>query len=108
MREHVIRLCIERDIVVTWCERPNQAWASREIEEVCIPPILSEISYATAMHEIGHLLGRHQDSERVLTRERWAWEWARKHALVWTNRMERTAVSSLDWYRARIADARGR
>jgi len=30
-----------------------------------------------------------------MTRERWAWQWARSNALKWTPRMERCAVQSL-------------
>ena len=42
------------------------------------------LSYATAMHEIGHILGRYQNSRRVMVRESWAWVWARRNALMWT------------------------
>jgi hypothetical protein len=50
-------------------------------DEVRTSPIRSAISYATALHEIGHILGRYQDSRRSLVRERWAWQWARETLL---------------------------
>ena len=95
MHEHVISLCSRRGITLSWCWHPAQAWAASEIEEICIPPIKSAISYATALHELGHILGRHQRSQHVMVRERWAWEWARRNALIWTPAMERHAEVSL-------------
>ena len=91
MREHIERLCHEHRIAwyqdVKRCER---AWAVNECEEIHTPPIRSAVAYATALHEIGHILGRHQDSRVVLVRERWAWRWARRHAIAWTRAMERS------------------
>jgi hypothetical protein len=55
----------------------------------------SSLSYATALHEIGHWKGRYQRSRNVIVRERWAWQWARKNALIWTRAMERDATMSL-------------
>ena len=56
-------------------------------DEVQIPPIRSDVTYAVALHEIGHNLGRHQNSRRSIVREVWAWRWARTNALIWTPRM---------------------
>ena len=55
-------------------------------------PVRSPRSYATALHEIGHILGRHQRSQAVLVRERWAWHWAKRNALQWTPEMRRHAA----------------
>lgn len=108
MHQHIVALCGNGDFAVYWCKRIEQARALREIGEVHVPKIKSEISYAVALHEIGHLQGRHQNSSRVMVRERWAWAWARKHAMVWTARMEMQVRASLKWYapRARRIDAR--
>jgi len=108
MHEHIVALCERNEILIQWCVNPNQAWAMGGWNEIKIPRIKSEISYAVGLHEIGHVLGQHQTSKRVLVRERWAWRWARKNALIWTGRMERHARSSLDWYlpRANRIDAR--
>lgn len=99
MREHIARLTNEHDIQVTWIERADEAGALREADggrdEILIPPIQSPVIYATALHEVGHILGRYQRSPHVLVRHRWAWQWARKHALVWTPTMEKFARASL-------------
>jgi hypothetical protein len=69
--------------------------------EIWLAPIRSSISYATALHEFGHILGRHQKSRNELVRERWAWEWARRSALYWTPAMERHASKALAWCASR-------
>jgi hypothetical protein len=49
-----------------WVKRPDRAYALREADgaadEVNTPPIRSAINYATALHEIGNIRGRHQNS----------------------------------------------
>lgn len=95
MRSHVLGIAAKADLTVSWCRRPTSAWAAREIEEVQIAPIKSEISYCTALHELGHILGRHQQSRQLMVRERWAWKWARTNALAWTVRMEKNRGESL-------------
>src|SRR5258708_39773715 len=67
-------------------------------------PIKSGISYATALHEVGHILGRHQHSNSTMVRERWAWHWARVNALIWTPAMEQSARKALEWYAPRAAE----
>ena len=56
MRRHALWFCVDR-ITVERCKRPSQARALSEVEEIRIAPIKGAISYATAMHEIGHVLG---------------------------------------------------
>jgi hypothetical protein len=75
--------------------------SSRELLEITLPRVKSPISYAVALHELGHICGRYQRSRRVMVRERWAWAWARKNALIWTPRLERYATEALSWYAAR-------
>lgn len=97
MRGHVQSLAQQHQILV-WANRVRRtadAFAVPDMEEVHIPPIRSAITYATALHEIGHLLGKHQRSHRSLVREEWAWRWARENALVWTPAMERFATNAL-------------
>lgn len=96
MRSHIYGLVERHDIITSTCRRPDRAWGSRELWEVQIPPVRSAASYATALHEIGHLLGRHQDSLRSMVRERAAWDWAKRNALVWTDRMETHRLTCLD------------
>jgi hypothetical protein len=101
MREHVMALIEEHDIIVSWCKRPWRATGCKELWEIPIPPIKSAISYATALHEIGHILGRFQSSRSKMVREKWAWRWAEANALLWTTGMERDRLSCLEWYVSR-------
>jgi hypothetical protein len=55
-------------------------------------------TYSVALHEIGHILGRYQQSSCSMVRERWAWQWAKRNALIWTPRMALLAADSLQWY----------
>jgi hypothetical protein len=107
MRRHIEELMAphQLDIVVVWIKRPDRARVLHDLDgsviELQIAPIKSAVTYATALHEIGHIEGRYQNSRRVMVRERWAWAWARSAALVWTPAMERHATASLAWYAAR-------
>jgi hypothetical protein len=102
MRDHVMGLIEQYDIVCNWVTRTTEARAAYEIEEVWIPKIKSAISYATALHEIGHIRCRHRASRLIMVRERDAWRWAKSHALIWTETMESQRETSLAWYEARI------
>ena len=99
MHRHVLDLCDKHGITIyAWCRRTSQCHALTDREEIRIVPIESRISYASALHEIGHLRGRHQRSSSTLVRERWAWEWARANALIWTPGMENSARKAVKWY----------
>jgi len=86
-------------IQVCWNRRVSRVRVIRDLDstvcEIQLAPIRSEISYATALHEIGHMLGRYQRSRSQMVRERWAWEWARRNALCWTPAMEHDASRAL-------------
>lgn len=77
---------------------------------VIIHPVIDESTYAVALHELGHQVapcgsypvsefsatyratgrfGSGRDVRLQLDEERAAWEWARAHALVWTDLMQR-------------------
>jgi hypothetical protein len=99
--QHVDGLCGDHQI--TRHQTRRLAYAVNEIREINIPPIRGPVSYATALHEIGHILGRHQRSRHVMVLEGWAWRWARSNALVWTLAMERSRTRALEWYRQRAA-----
>jgi hypothetical protein len=102
LREHVMWLLEEYQITYSWHHR--NAYALHSCDEVVIKPIRSPISYAIALHEIGHIRGRFQCSRRVLVRERFAWRWARANAIVWTPQMEQCAGKSLAGYEERIRE----
>jgi hypothetical protein len=89
LAEHVHSIAERRGIVVTVAKRSNiRAHAERahngEPPKIKIPPIRSLISYYTALHELGHLLGRGRSGNR-LTREAAAWRWAIRNAKVKPN-----------------------
>jgi hypothetical protein len=107
MRAHVEKLVARHEILLytRQVKRTERAYALRATEfpaadEVWTPPIRCVITYATALHEIGHILGRYQESREEMVRERWAWEWARRNAIVWTPQMERCATEALAWIAA--------
>ena len=112
MRRHVEQLLSglpgtpDNEIALCWIDDPNDAQVLRDLDnsvlEVHLPVIRSALDYATALHEIGHIRGRYQNSNKLLTRERWAWQWARDNALSWTPAMEADARASEAWYVKRI------
>lgn len=57
----------------------------------------SRVSYAIALHEIGHILGPWQNGT-TLEREAGAWKWARENALVWSKVMDRTMHKGMRSY----------
>jgi hypothetical protein len=101
MRQHILNVCRQFEVQIEWRGSSRGGWAVHEFELVSIAPIKSAVTYAVALHEIGHVLGRHQRSRSRTVRERWAWDWARRHAITWTPAMERTMRRSLDWYERR-------
>jgi hypothetical protein len=77
MRAHIEALLIENDINLhPTAMRPIDAWAQPGKRLAALPVIKSEISYAVALHEIGHIL-TDQRYPSNLTREMRAWDWAR-------------------------------
>ena len=64
---HIEQLCRKHSIL--WrrdCSRQSQSRGvcdpAHDLAEIHTTPIRSAISYASALHEIGHALGRHRDS----------------------------------------------
>ena len=110
LERHFVALFANEEAAIQWCSRPSKALtvSDGEFELICAPRIKSAISYAVAMHELGHIKGRNQRSRHQIVRERWAWEWARRNAMVWTPRMERYAVRSLRWYKRQLRNRRMR
>ena len=99
MRQHVERLIAELratkftcedDFHVHWIDDREKAMAlsHADLVEIWIPEIRTPEDYATCLHELGRLCGRYQKSAKVMTRERWAWNWARDYALCWTAEMK--------------------
>lgn len=138
--QHVTELAVAFDVRVTII-RPVRghaidragagylrADAHRPIETrrslIAIPPVTDEVTYAAALHELGHCLsplGRIRtvhgsrdcrtrgelstlrDVRLLLDEERAAWEWAHHYALEWTDVMTYVERVCLDSY---VAQAR--
>lgn len=81
---HVARICKIEDI---------------EVVSHSSGPVKTAITYAVAMHEIGHILGPHQTGKNTrLDKEVGAWEWAQQHAIEWTDAMTATRARLLKTY----------
>ncbi|EKS41338.1 hypothetical protein [Afipia broomeae] len=105
MDKHVQLIADENQIVIhPTLKRLSRSYSVRVSEEIYIAPIKSVLSYAVALHELGHVLGPHQNSLRVLVRERAAWRWAKRNALVWSPRMQEHAETSIHWYEKNYRD----
>src|SRR5262249_1934558 len=95
MREHVERVIEENKITYRPVERIRKSKCfpckPGDRPVVQFVPAWSEITYAVALHELGHVFGRHSDHVDDIVRERDAWDWARDNAVVWSPKMERLA-----------------
>lgn len=80
----------------------GRAW--RHPRKIRIPPVVNARTYAIALHELGHVISPSQRGLRV-DREVDAWDWAKAHALEWSERMDSTRASCLTQY-ARWASRR--
>jgi len=78
---HVDDLCTQHQISVEWIGRTKRAWAVRKRDAIRIYPVINQKRYATALHEIGHIIGPRQSGRRI--EQEWgAWEFALEAALI--------------------------
>lgn len=97
MAKHIEELCAVHQIEVGNHSRGGRAF--RKALRVNIRPVKSAVTYAVALHEIGHILGA-QPKLRI-DREVAAWKWAKKTALFWNGRMEeKMRLCLASYYRA--------
>src|SRR5262249_51137228 len=97
LHKHVLDLWGKED-GIEWIDEIRMPAANPERGTIRIHRIHSEVAYAVALHEIGHIRqGRFED---VLIEERRAWEWAKASALVWTPTMQREAERRMGSYEA--------
>ncbi len=104
MALHVQQLCAENGITVTYqsLDDPSPRYYAQPMRKlICIRPTKNTGYYVSALHELGHILGdRQAPSISTLTKELYAWIWARQKALVWTEtaeRVMRNAMNSYGW-----------
>jgi hypothetical protein len=95
LQAHIEQLAADNGVTVDWRDITNaRAW--RKSKRVRIQPIKSVVTYAVALHELGHVVGV-QRGVRI-DKETQAWEWAKANALVWNKRMKQTASKLLRSY----------
>jgi len=83
--EHVDNLTSSHGISVEWKEGYFRGRAWRKQRKIKIAPVKTAVTYAIALHEIGHVVGR--QSGRRIDLEVQAWEWAEENSLEWTEPM---------------------
>jgi hypothetical protein len=96
MRRHIAALTVGVPVrPVKKLFQATTVFSKGKIVEFLLPPVRSPLSYATALHEIGHWKSRHGRSRDEMVREQAAWRWARKNALIWTPAMSQLEKKSL-------------
>jgi hypothetical protein len=110
-RAQVLAICREQGIRAEFCATPAiNAYAFPTVNRVECAPIVTLESYASALHEVGHVLNQPPASApRVRTTdgrrsvcvdgELLAWRWAVLHALDWTREMQAWLGDCLNTYR---------
>jgi len=93
--EHVALLCKNNEISVSSHSSGGRAW--RKGKSIQIREVKSAITYAVALHEIGHVLGPDQSKPRLFS-EAGAWKWAKENCLEWTDTMDNKMRKSLQSY----------
>ena len=95
MAAHVEKLAADNGITVGSHSSCGRAWKRKRL--VNIRPVKSPVTYAVALHEIGHVLGKDQSKNRLYA-EAGAWAWAVENALTWTDSMTSTMKRLLGSY----------
>lgn len=105
LNQHAIDLAVRHGLTVQRSTNSG-GWAVQETRTISVPPVVSEETYAVALHEIGHVVSPDADSRQYrnfvegdalhsLDGELGAWRWAYKHAMVWTLEMQERLYRSL-------------
>ena len=102
MAMHVQELCAAHGIMVKYQSFNDEVpryYAQPQRRVIQIRPTKNTGYYVSALHEIGHIIGERQGpSISTLTKELYAWIWARQNALVWTDTAERIMRRAMDSY----------
>jgi hypothetical protein len=107
--EHAIDLVVKHGITNVYLQHDGGGAAYQESRSISVPPVTNESSYATVLHEIGHLVDPEADSRQhrnvVRKNERLssdgeigAWFFAAKNALTWTREMHDDMYYALGVY----------
>lgn len=102
MAMHVQELCAAHGIAVKYQSLNDEVpryYAQPQSRVIQIRPTKNTGYYVSALHEIGHIVGERQGRNiSTLTKELYAWIWARQNALVWTDTAERIMRRAMDSY----------
>lgn len=110
LEEHIRSLTRHLDIDRLHTDAFNRCRASYD-RRVFIRPIRGTITYAVALHEIGHCqtferagwtYAVESPEMRMMNAEALAWQWAREKALLWTRSMHLTMLHSFNSHRKRF------
>ena len=98
--DHVESLAREYRIVLDVRATGTRGRSFVQDRRIRISPVRGDVSYAVALHELGHLIavGASGRKYRRLDKELRAWRWARAAALEWTPRMDRAMRESMRSY----------
>jgi len=112
---HHLALAFQKRLIEVPHMKPEEACALIGLDTVYCAPITERLTYAIALHELGHLIapsgalrvagvsGNLDNLRR--DEEDAAWAWARQHALEWTADMDALAQWAEGTYRAAAAPA---
>ena len=124
VHQYNVTLCGIASAGPAYAQRYGPKRRAREgcVGAIALPdwPVRSDVSYAVALHELGHVLSptqrQHQASDSLAVRlgdrrmfsdayllnELDAWHWARGHALHWTKTMGKEEHRCLRTYAGRV------
>lgn len=95
LNDHITELLLNHKIKC-WLKDSYGGRANRDSREIAIARVKSPVTYAVALHEIGHIVG--PNPKRVLEREAEAWLWARQNAVFWNAAMSKKASRCIGSY----------
>jgi len=102
MALHVQELCAKNHITVMYQSLEDEIpryFAQPQRKLIQIRPTKNTGYYVSALHEIGHILGKFQsEGYPLIKRELYAWIYAMENALVWTETAERVMRKAMDSY----------
>ncbi len=85
--EHIARICKIEDIEINYVAwGGGRAWHRKR--RIRTRHVKSDITYALALHEIGHILEPKAHNGTRLDKEVAAWLWAMANAKEWTDKMD--------------------
>jgi hypothetical protein len=112
MALHIDELAAQLGVTIDYTYKGSsggRAWATAK--RIRIRPVKSSITYAVALHELGHCaIGRISPRVGRLSEEGAAWKWAMHNANDWTDAMDDKMIKSLESYVSayQVREKRGR